>query len=206
MPDGPSGQGPAPADEFDRELRALTEGTAPAPLFLEPSAAERAKASTAGGRKTGKARTQDRGPGPGRAPGRDGRSHLAGLYARRARPEVAGPGPPAGRAVSAATSSPMGTVTPVDLFGEPPADPFTGTPADGWADGAAGIVTPKASSAGGFSAAQVAAAYAITRKLLLAAALDPKTLRGGAPTAFESLLFGSQRKDFLAGLNKTGLA
>jgi hypothetical protein len=211
MSDGTSGQGPVPADEFDRELRELTEGTAPAPLFLEPSAAERAQASTAGGRKTGERARHGR---------RTGALVLLALlvvtggliwldYTHAApgtQPEVAGPVPPAGRAVSAATPSPMGTVTPADLFGEPPADPFAGTPADGWADGAAGIVTPKAWPAGGFSAAQVAAAYATTRKLLLAAALDPKTLRGGAPTAFESLLFGPQRKDFLAGLNKTGLA
>ena len=54
MSDGTSGQGPAPADEFDRELRELTEGTAPAPLFLEPSAAERAKASAADPGKAGK--------------------------------------------------------------------------------------------------------------------------------------------------------
>jgi hypothetical protein len=68
-----------------------------------------------------------------------------------------------------------------------------------------GIVTPPASPVSGFTADQVAAAYATTRKLLIAAALDPKTLRGGAPAAFESLLFSQQRRDFLAGLNKTGL-
>jgi len=64
MSDGTSGQGPAPADEFDRGLRELTEGTAPAPLFLEPSAAERAKASVAdpGRRKSGKGMRT----GPGR--------------------------------------------------------------------------------------------------------------------------------------------
>src|SRR5215472_18188892 len=60
MSDGPSGQGPAPADEFDRELRELTEGTAPAPLFLEPSAAERAQASAAGATKVGKRKGHER--------------------------------------------------------------------------------------------------------------------------------------------------
>src|ERR1700759_718015 len=45
MPDGADGPDPAPLDELDRELRELTEGRAGDPLFLEPSAAERAKAA-----------------------------------------------------------------------------------------------------------------------------------------------------------------
>ena len=201
MPDGPSGQGPAPADEFDRELRELTEGTAPAPLFLEPSAAERAQASAAGASKAGD---------QGRHGRRTGTLVLVALlivtggllwvgYTRsapNAGPEVAAPGP------SPAAASPMGTITPVDLFGGPPADPFAGTPADGWADGAAGIVAPPARPVGGFTAAQVAAAYATTRKLLIAANLDRRTLLGGPPTAFAKLLTARQRARFLGGLNK----
>src|SRR5215469_10047900 len=113
MSDGPTGQGPAPADEFDRELRELTEGSAPAPLFLEPSAAERAQPSAAGAREAG-------------VRGRHGRWTRAlvlaallvvagGLlwvgYMRsspNAQPEVAGPVP------SPAAASPMGTITPAD--------------------------------------------------------------------------------------------
>src|SRR5262249_26393160 len=155
MSDGTSGQGPAPADEFDRELRELTEGTAPAPLFLEPSAAERAKASAAGAGKAGKRGRHER---------RTGALVLVVLLAVTggliwvgythsapgAQPEVAGPAPSAppappapsaGVAASTVTAPPMGTITPVDLFAGPPADPFAGTPAAGWADGAAGIVT-----------------------------------------------------------------
>src|SRR5580704_6252835 len=45
MPDGADGPDPAPLDELDLELRELTEGRAGDPLFLEPSAAERAKAA-----------------------------------------------------------------------------------------------------------------------------------------------------------------
>ncbi|MFZ0757423.1 MAG: hypothetical protein WAN00_26970, partial [Trebonia sp.] len=45
MPDGADGPDPAPLDELDLELRELTEGRAADPLFLEPSAAERAKAA-----------------------------------------------------------------------------------------------------------------------------------------------------------------
>src|SRR5215472_16507105 len=211
MPDGPSGQGPAPADEFDRELRELTEGTAPAPLFLEPSAAERAKAGEAGAGKAGK-----------RGGRRSGTLALVVLLvvtggliwlgythsAPSGQQEVAGPPPltpSAGLATAAAAPSPLGTITPVDLFAGPPADPFAGTPADGWADGAAGIVPPPARPVGGFSAAQVAAAYATTRKLLIAANLDRQTLLGGPPTAFAKLLTARQRAEFLDGLNKKGV-
>jgi hypothetical protein len=208
MPDGPSGQGPAPADEFDRELRELTEGTAPAPLFLEPSATERAQASVPGA-SAGAGNAGDR----GRHGRRTGTLVLVALlvvtggllwvgYTHSApggQPEVAGPVP------SAAAASPMGTITPVDLFGGPPADPFAGTPADGWADGAAGIVTPPARPVGRFTAAQVAAAYATTRKLLIAANLDRQTLLGGPPTAFAKLLTARQRAQFLGGLNKKGV-
>ena len=45
MPDGADGPDPAPLDELDLELRELTEGRAADPLFLEPSAAERAQAA-----------------------------------------------------------------------------------------------------------------------------------------------------------------
>jgi len=219
MSDDTGGQGPDPDDELDRELRELTAGAAPAPLFQEPSAAERAKAGAAQARQAGKASEA----GKPRKRGRRGQwtgslflvvilAVAGGLTWQRFGHNAggirtgAGPAPSAGSASLAGSASPVGTVSPVNLYGGPPADPFAGTPADGWADGAAGIVTSHARPVGGFTAAQVAAAYATTRKLLIAAALDPKTLRGGAPTAFASLLIGQQRKDFLAGLNKTGLA
>src|SRR5215469_2891648 len=137
MSDGPSGQGPAPADEFDRELRELTEGTAPAPLFLEPSAAERAEASAT---DPGSAGEQER---HGRRTGSlilvvlliltGGLVWLGYTHAAPSgQPEVAGPptpappAPSAGLAASAAAASPLGTITPVDLFGGPPSDPFAG--------------------------------------------------------------------------------
>jgi hypothetical protein len=86
----------------------------------------------------------------------------------------------------------------------PPADPFTGSPADGWADGAAGITVPTARARGQFTAAQVRAAYQTTRTLLIAANLDWPTLRGGTPTAFADLLTSDQRHEFLTGLGKKG--
>jgi len=87
----------------------------------------------------------------------------------------------------------------------PPADAFAGTPADHWADGAAGIVVPAAKPSGQFTAAQVAAATQITRKLLIAGDLDWTTLNGGAPTAFADLLTPRERTDFVNNLDKIGL-
>lgn len=87
----------------------------------------------------------------------------------------------------------------------PPADPFTGTPADKWANGAAGIAIPAARSHGQYSAAKVESAYTTTKKLLVAAALDKQTLLGGAPTTFANLLTQQQHDQFVGQLNKVGL-
>ena len=87
----------------------------------------------------------------------------------------------------------------------PPADPFAGTPADDWSDGAAGIVLPAAKPIGGFTRDQVKLAYQWTRKLLVAANLNTTTLLGGAPTAFAKLLTKPDRTWFLNGLNKKGV-
>jgi len=87
----------------------------------------------------------------------------------------------------------------------PGPDPFAGTPADHWANGAAGITVPTPNPIGPFTATQVAGAYETTRKLVIAQTLDPTTLRGGAPTAYENLLNPEERKWFISGLTKTGL-
>lgn len=205
MSDKTTGQGPSSPDEFDRELRALTEGSAGEARFRELSAAERAKAGTKKPRRRGKGRGRlvsslvlvaVLAAGGGIAWLRFG--HPSG--------KTGGKAPSASPVASVAGPAPSGTITPVNLFGGPPVNLFAGTPAAGWADGAAGIVPPAARPIGGFTAAQAASAYATTRKLLIATALDRKTLLGGAPTAFARLLFGQERKDFLAGLNKTGTA
>lgn len=101
-------------------------------------------------------------------------------------------------------ASPASSVVPPDPLG-PPADPFTGTPADHWADGAAGIVLPAAAPIGGFTTAQVKLAYQWTRKLLIAGFLDKSTLLGGAPAAFAKLLTSQQRTWFLDNLNDKGV-
>lgn len=235
MPDGADGPDPAPLDELDRELRELTEGRAGDPLFLEPSAAERAKAAPV--------RTEDV-PGVPDAPG---------FPAAPTAP--AGPGVPdvpagsravhrrrirrGGRVAAAllavalllvggvlvwlrfghtasssdgsapvpdtALGSILGTIAPGDLFAGASADPFLGTPANDWADGAAGIVAPPAEPVGGFTAAQVAAAYATTGELVAAASLDRQTLLGGPPAALERLLTARQRAAFTAGLGAHGV-
>jgi hypothetical protein len=228
MPDAAGSQEPAPSDEFDRELRELTEGRAGDPLFIEPSAAERAEAGQV---RLKEAPAPPDGPRAGRHRRRKrltgGRQLFGALFAAAvlllagglAWLRVAHPAPlVAGGAAGAWTtisqppalgpppSPQQGSMSPVDLFDVPPADPFLGTPADGWADGAAGIVAPAARPAGGFTAAQVAAAYATTRELLIAADLNRQTLLGGSPAALARLLTPAQRATFLAGLGKQGVA
>jgi hypothetical protein len=101
-------------------------------------------------------------------------------------------------------ASAASTVVPPNPVG-PPADPFAGTPADHWADGAAGIVLPAAKPIGPYTESQVKYAYQTTRELLVAGFLDSKTLAGGAPAAFESVLASAQRVWFEQNLDKTGL-
>ncbi|GHB44369.1 hypothetical protein GCM10010347_12220 [Streptomyces cirratus] len=67
-------------------------------------------------------------------------------------------------------------------------EPFRGSPALQWADGAAGIELPGAKAVGGLSEEQVADAIAKTGRLLAAANLEPATLRGERPQAALDLL------------------
>lgn len=61
--------------------------------------------------------------------------------------------------------------------------PFAGSPAERWADGAAGIVIPEATPVGSLTRAQVATALRQTKTLLVDANLNPATLRGERPEA-----------------------
>ncbi|NUR04605.1 MAG: hypothetical protein HOY79_51320 [Streptomyces sp.] len=61
--------------------------------------------------------------------------------------------------------------------------PFGGSPAARWADGAAGIVLPKATPVGSLTKAQVAQALRQTKALLVGANIDRKTLLGARPDA-----------------------
>ncbi|MGW3663676.1 hypothetical protein [Streptomyces sp. NPDC005141] len=66
--------------------------------------------------------------------------------------------------------------------------PFAGSPAERWADGAAGIVVPKATPVGALTEEQVATALRQTKNLLVGANLDPATLRGERPKAAIAVL------------------
>lgn len=230
MSDGITEQPPA-EDDLDRALRELTQGIADEAKFKELSARERAKAAkrqSKQARKGARARTRQA-PQPSagwrggyrydlparelRRQGRRARRRRAlqgtawtvaivvlagaGVFAYQHLAKTPG-GPDDTRVVTNGA-----TVSPLDAG--PPTDPFSGTPADNWADGPAGIVVPKATAVGAFSASQVAAAYEMTRKLLIAENLDYTTLLGGAPTAFASLLTPDQRSQFNSGLDKIGL-
>ncbi|GGQ88613.1 hypothetical protein [Streptomyces asoensis] len=96
----------------------------------------------------------------------------------------------------AETAAPSGAPAAVDPETPTLARPFAGSPAAQWADGAAGIVLPKAKSVGKLSGAQVEQALERTRKLLIDANLDPVTLRGGRPETALALLDPHQ-KDLL---------
>lgn len=99
----------------------------------------------------------------------------------------------------------QGSQAPGSTSAGPPANPFAGSPANGYADGQAGLVIPAAHAVGRYTAAQVLDAYRTVKKLLVASQLDPKTLAGGAPAAYASLLIPAQRAVFLGNLDKTGV-
>ena len=219
---------PPPAeDDFDRALRELTQGKAGAAKFREPSAAERAKAakkqSELANRQARAARRQTgRRQGYGQSDGwRGGVRHDVPVGRRGGRGKRAAAvivplalvaaalfgwrefsGSLASR--TATDTSGLSPVAPLTQSDGSPADPFASTPADSWADGAAGIVIPAAKPVGPFSAAQVATAYATVKKLLTADLLDKKTILGGPPTAYAQFLTTQQRSQFLAGLNTRG--
>ncbi|MER6223650.1 hypothetical protein ACWCYL_35560 [Streptomyces sp. 900105755] len=68
------------------------------------------------------------------------------------------------------------------------AHPFAGSPALRWADGAAGIVLPKATALGAIPKDRVELALQQTRKLLVDANLNPDVMAGGTPAAALSVL------------------
>ncbi|MFF7469513.1 hypothetical protein [Streptomyces sp. NPDC008092] len=68
------------------------------------------------------------------------------------------------------------------------AHPFAGSPALRWADGAAGIVLPKATALGAIPKDRVELALQQTRKLLVDANLNPAVVAGGTPEAALSVL------------------
>ncbi|MEU6003674.1 hypothetical protein ABZ837_38455 [Streptomyces sp. NPDC047197] len=79
------------------------------------------------------------------------------------------------------------------------AEPFRGSPAARWADGAAGITVPPAKATGWMDTAQVERALRKSRDFLVAAGLDSRVLRGERPTKAIALLNPHQQdvQDYL---------
>ncbi|MEU9126216.1 hypothetical protein AB0C96_41515 [Streptomyces sp. NPDC048506] len=67
-------------------------------------------------------------------------------------------------------------------------EPFRGSPATRWADGAAGITMPPAKATGWMDTAQVERALTQSRDFLVAAGLDSRVLHGERPTKAIALL------------------
>lgn len=104
--------------------------------------------------------------------------------------------------VTDGTAPSLPTASPA-AFGA--SDPFAGTPADGYADGAAGIIVPTAHAVGGYSASEVRGAYQSVRMILIAEHLNRRILAGGSPESFARLLIPAQRSWFVRNLDKHGL-
>ncbi|MEU9185199.1 hypothetical protein AB0D14_11655 [Streptomyces sp. NPDC048484] len=101
------------------------------------------------------------------------------------------------------------TTAPGSVSGTPTLEePFAGSPAARYADGAAGIVPPDAKAVGVFSKEQVALALEQTKTLLVDANLDRGTLLGGTPeTVLDSVLDPKQPDlvdDLESSLRKPG--
>ncbi|MFD4376723.1 hypothetical protein [Streptomyces sp. NPDC058486] len=73
------------------------------------------------------------------------------------------------------------------------AEPFRGSPAARWADGAAGITVPAARATGWMDAAHVARALRQSRDFMVTAGLDPAVLRGARPAKAIALLNPHQK-------------
>lgn len=216
-----------PDGELARELREIEASRA---KFVEPSATERVRKPVTAvrrreSRKARKLREPVRPASAGSAPrargARRGRLRRTGAAGdRKPRRLASQPRTVIGLALIAAllaagiaTSVVIGQRTKTGSPGRPglravpaftAADPFARTPAAGYANGTSGILVPRARPVGGYSAAQVQAAYGMTRQLLIAADLNAATLHGGLPDAFARLLAPQLRKYFLRQLGKTG--
>ncbi|WP_326699296.1 hypothetical protein OG909_19535 [Streptomyces sp. NBC_01754] len=102
--------------------------------------------------------------------------------------------PGSGRAVDTSPLSPetsAPTAAPPaepDPHGPTREEPFRGSPALRWADGAEGIEVPAATAVGGLDREQVAFALRTTKQFLVEANFDPATLRGEWPGKALALL------------------
>lgn len=98
------------------------------------------------------------------------------------------PASAAGPAASASVSPSVASSAPTTPSGPPPGGYFVDSPAAHYADGAAGLVVPRAKAVGSFSASEVAQDYAALKRLFVDADLEPAVLAGGTPTALMAAL------------------
>ncbi|MFJ9808287.1 hypothetical protein ACIRTB_08665 [Streptomyces sp. NPDC101158] len=103
--------------------------------------------------------------------------------------------------LAAETARPTAAPEPVDPNRPTLEEPFRGSPALRWADGAAGIEAPAAKATGWMTKAQVAKALATARDFLVSANLDPAVLRGGRP-AHALALLDPKQPDLRSGMEK----
>ncbi|MFJ8160559.1 hypothetical protein ACIRBY_06475 [Streptomyces sp. NPDC096136] len=82
------------------------------------------------------------------------------------------------------------TAAPEAVYPDRPTlkEPFRGSPAAQWAEGAAGIEVPAAEDVNGVPRERVAEGLALAKRFLVAANLDPAVLRGERPAAALDLL------------------
>ncbi|UQX02521.1 hypothetical protein [Streptomyces sp. RerS4] len=88
----------------------------------------------------------------------------------------------------AESARPTAPPAPVDPDRPTLKEPFRGSPALQWADGAAGIEVPAAEAVGGVPREKVAEGLAMAKQFLVSANLDPAVRRGERPTAAIQLL------------------
>ncbi|SCD64809.1 hypothetical protein GA0115239_104953 [Streptomyces sp. BpilaLS-43] len=113
---------------------------------------------------------------------------VAGALVVAMRPSLLTDHLPGGGRAADTTPLPAETAPPTapppdggDPLGPTREEPFRGSPALRWADGAQGIEIPEAKAVGGLDRDQVAHALRMTKQLLVEADLDPATLRGERP-------------------------
>lgn len=199
--------------DTERDIRssAPKEPSARARMVTERLREQDARGETPPGWRTGPAM----GVPPGRAKSRAWGKEMNGRAARRRKlwafigvPLAAAvalvalkpsllPGDPFGTGESgAAEASPLPDETAAPTAAPGASDPetptldrpFAGSPAERWADGEAGVVLPEAKAVGAVSEDRVEEALKLTKKLLVGANLDPRTVRGARPTAALSVL------------------
>ncbi|MEU0953392.1 hypothetical protein ABZ353_13750 [Streptomyces niveus] len=187
--DGPS----IPDEEWERFLRDAEAGTRSAPV--EPSARAR---------MVGRRLREETGPPPGwrtHQPPRRGRGkawYVVGLLLAVAVLAVAlDPGRVVGWFGDDKSASPAVESTPQLPT---PEEPFRGSPAADWFDGAAGISVPDARATGWMTKEEVARALDSTLDFLTASSMDPDVLRGERPKEAIALINPHQRdvQDYLA--------